>query len=468
MFGAVPVSHRYGNPPVFNSHLQLPKLACNQRTGLRKQSDKKGKMNLTIRPATPSDAPTLATINIAAFTNKPFLASAFPTVSPAAAHALKSARWTQKLATPNTHIWTAVDQDSGAIVGCARWSFPADATDKAAESAASAASGAEMESPWGSGALPLPEGTNRAVYDGFFGTLKEKAAEYVRDEDIVLDFIATSPESQGKGVARALLTWGIEEADKVQRRIYLEATTEGFPVYARLLVKMDVQILPLSKRDIPQAVECIQTVFADDPFFTYMFDPETYNIARNAASLSAHFRHGLAIRAPIYIAKDTASNRVVGICWWHPPEPTSSSPPFTHQAQDALLSIRQFLFNIRYRGRGGLRLNRYRQWKALQAKKHDRIWTDERGYYFCNVIAVRAEMRGLGLGRRLVEVVTERADEEGMPCYLESSKGMPNLAIYQKLGFQGVGEIECVDENGKDGCTLYCMIRQPTKSENDN
>jgi hypothetical protein len=38
---------------------------------------------------------------------------------------------------------------------------------------------------------------------------------------------------------------------------------------------MDIQILPLTKSDIPQAVECIQTVFADDPFFLYMFDQNT-------------------------------------------------------------------------------------------------------------------------------------------------------------------------------------------------
>ncbi|KAL4817431.1 acyl-CoA N-acyltransferase [Aspergillus spinulosporus] len=236
---------------------------------------------------------------------------------------------------------------------------------------------------------------------------------------------------------------------------------------------MDIQILPLTRSDIAEAVECIQTVFADDPFFQYMFDQNTYNIARNAASLSAHFLHGLAIHAPIYVAKapasdraSDASDRIVGVCWWHPPTPAAARAPLAHRTQDLLLSVRQLLFNIRYRGRGGLRLDRYRQWKALQAQKHRRIWTDPRGYYFCNVIAVRAEMRGLGLGRRLVEVVTERADEEGMPCYLESSKGMPNLAIYQKLGFEGVGEIECVDGNGKEGCTLYCMIRQPAKLDN--
>ncbi|OJJ64230.1 hypothetical protein ASPSYDRAFT_53768 [Aspergillus sydowii CBS 593.65] len=233
---------------------------------------------------------------------------------------------------------------------------------------------------------------------------------------------------------------------------------------------MGIHILPLSKPDIPAAVECIQTVFADDPFFRYMFDQSTYNPARNAASLSAHFLHGLSINAPIYVAKTTLTPTdeapsIVGICWWLPPSPSSPPPPFSllSTTQDWLLSFRQLLANIRYAGRGGLRLNRYRQWKSLQRTTHDKIWRDPRGYYFCNVIAVRSEMRGKGVGRRLVEVVTERADEEGMPCYLESSKGMPNLRIYEKLGFEMAREIECVD--GKDVCTLYCMTRQPTKND---
>ncbi|KAL4936154.1 hypothetical protein BDV06DRAFT_228150 [Aspergillus oleicola] len=246
---------------------------------------------------------------------------------------------------------------------------------------------------------------------------------------------------------------------------------------------MEIQILPLTEPDIADAVECIQTVFIDDPFFQYMFDPKTYNIRRNAASLRAHFLHGLSIGAPIYVAKETPSNihgqkvlmeskhnRVVGICWWLPPTPKHTPVPLSHRTQDVLLSVRQFLANIRYFGRGGLRMSRYTQWKSLQAQKHESIWTDDKGYYFCNVIAVRGEMRGKGLGRRLVEAVTEKADDEGMPCYLESSKGMPNLRIYEKLGFEGVGEIECLDAEGggKEGVTLYCMIRPPANNKNDD
>ena len=88
----------------------------------------------------------------------------------------------------------------------------------------------------------------------------------------------------------------------------------------------------------------------------------------------------------------------------------------------------------------------------MQKETHDAIWRDPRGYYFCNVIAVDSKMRGMGVGRMLVDVVTERADREGVPCYLESSKGLPNLRIYEKLGFELVREIECLD--GRDLCKV--------------
>lgn len=49
----------------------------------------------------------------------------------------------------------------------------------------------------------------------------------------VLEFIATLPQHQGQGVGKALLRWGIERAEAEHRRIYLEATMEGLPVYEK-------------------------------------------------------------------------------------------------------------------------------------------------------------------------------------------------------------------------------------------
>ncbi|KAF7139680.1 hypothetical protein CNMCM5793_007331 [Aspergillus hiratsukae] len=77
---------------------------------------------------------------------------------------------------------------------------------------------------------------------------------------------------------------------------------------------MAIDILPLTKADIPDAVVCIQKAFADDPYFRWVFDMSKFNITRNAASLTAHFLHGLNVNAPIYIAK-------------YRPSPTDKHPP---------------------------------------------------------------------------------------------------------------------------------------------
>ena len=60
-----------------------------------------------------------------------------------------------------------------------------------------------------------------------------------------------------------------------------------------------------------------------------------------------------------------------------------------------------------------------------------------------------------------MEEVLKMADEEGIPCYLESSRSVPNVAIYEKFGFKLVREMACEDGNDeKDKIKLYCMIRE--------
>jgi len=112
-----------------------------------------------------------------------------------------------------------------------------------------------------------------------------------------------------------------------------------------------------------------------------------------------------------------------------------------------------------YYGRGGLNVKRYWLWKEAQAKAQEELWNDEKGYYFCNIVTVLPEAQGKGVGRALMEVVLKKADEEGRRCYLESSRDVPNVAIYEKFGFRLVKDMLCDDDG--DGIKLYCMTREP-------
>ncbi|KAF3483184.1 acetyltransferase [Arthroderma uncinatum] len=238
---------------------------------------------------------------------------------------------------------------------------------------------------------------------------------------------------------------------------------------------MAVEIRRMTEEDIPGAIECVQTGFADDPYFRWVFDSSKFSKERNASSLTNRCLWGIQ-NALFYVAREVPSSscgmpdqkepepdertgllrnasssspaRVVGIAMWLLPHPRSKPDSWFTYFQEWLLSFRQLLTNIRYMGHGGLLVNRYKIWKAAQAQVQDELWTDRRGYYFCNVVAVRPEMHGKGIGRQLVDVVARRADEEGMKCYLESSKQVPNIQIYERFGFKLVRDLVC-DDNGE-------------------
>ena len=80
-------------------------------------------------------------------------------------------------------------------------------------------------------------------------------------------------------------------------------------------------------------------------------------------------------------------------------------------------------------------------------------------------MTVLPEYQGRGIGKRLVTAVTDQADREGMPCYLEASKDVPNISIYERMGFEFAKKLDCDDDGDK--CTLYTMVRDPKPSRKD-
>lgn len=149
---------------------------------------------------------------------------------------------------------------------------------------------------------------------------------------------------------------------------------------------------------------------------------------------------------------------MLGVSCWLAPQPTDVPESWYSWFHSWILSFRQLVNNVWFLGRGGLKTRRYWIWKARQEEAQKEIWTDPRGYYFCNIVAVCPDVQGKGIGRKLFEVVTDEADEKGLKCYLESSKGVPNVEIYKKIGFDMVRELDCTD--GEDICKVRSTILQ--------
>jgi len=94
-----------------------------------------------------------------------------------------------------------------------------------------------------------PQGSNLEVCYAKFGGLDEKRQKHVDPETTyVAVLLATHPDYQRKGLASMLLRHAFEMADREGKKIYIEATDAGFPVYKRLgFVQIDEVVVDVSK-----------------------------------------------------------------------------------------------------------------------------------------------------------------------------------------------------------------------------
>ncbi|KAI9753180.1 MAG: hypothetical protein M4579_005295 [Chaenotheca gracillima] len=209
-----------------------------------------------------------------------------------------------------------------------------------------------------------------------------------------------------------------------------------------------VSVSLLTEDDIPGAIDSIQEAFADDPYHHWIFDDQSkFSPERNRISLDLRCRWGMR-NALFHVAKDADTQQVLGVAMWLRPQAHNEPPSWQEWSEGWLLWLQQIGMNLRY-GHGGLNVRRYYIWKSAQQALHDELWKDPRGYYFCNIVTVRPEAQGRGVGKSLMKKVLDQADKEGVMCYLESSRAEPNIAIYERMGFYAVREMECDDKGVK-------------------
>ncbi|MBX3286394.1 MAG: GNAT family N-acetyltransferase [Actinobacteria bacterium] len=104
--------------------------------------------------------------------------------------------------------------------------------------------------------------------------------------------------------------------------------------------------------------------------------------------------------------------------------------------------------SIRLFGRGTVRALRF-----LLAMEREHPRRPE--HWYLAVLGTHPDHQGKGVGAALVQAVTDRCDQEGLPSYLESSK-QANLAFYGRLGYEAAPALEVVG-----GPPVWPMWREP-------
>ncbi|KAK7421310.1 hypothetical protein QQX98_002204 [Neonectria punicea] len=141
-------------------------------------------------------------------------------------------------------------------------------------------------------------------------------------------------------------------------------------------------------------------------------------------------------------SEDGSEEQVVGYAKWvRPGTPIETPPPASAWPQDGNPGLAVDFF-------GGL------------ATAHRRTM-DGRPHWYLELIGVRKEWMGQGAASSMMRWGVRRADEDGLPCFLEAT---PNgRGMYEKYGFRVVGRQEFESPGGR--VVDFYMLRDAKVSE---
>jgi GNAT superfamily N-acetyltransferase len=193
-------------------------------------------------------------------------------------------------------------------------------------------------------------------------------------------------------------------------------------------------VRPAAPHELPAVGALLAAAFTDDPVWSWLAGRPAAWDERATAWFTAEARSHH--RGPGEVLVD---HELRGAALWSPPK--RWRPSNLEGARLAVPSIRLF-------GRNTPRALRFLL--AMEAE-HPR----DPGHWYLAVLGTHPDHQGRGVGAALVEAVTERCDQEGLPSYLESSKEA-NVAFYARLGFVAREPLELLG-----GPRVWPMWREP-------
>ena len=200
-----------------------------------------------------------------------------------------------------------------------------------------------------------------------------------------------------------------------------------------------MSIVRLREQDLPLAAEALARAFHDDPLQCYVFPDPAERASRSAAHFLPLLRYGLQFGEVL-----TTDGPPAGAAVWLGPSAWEITPE--RAAASGLDGLPETL--------GAAAAERF--FSALAAVEPHHYRDVPPDHWYVMVVGVSPEAQGKGLGRALLQPMIDRAEEEGLPCYLETAQPR-NVEFYKRLGFQPL--VETVEP--QSGLRLWTFRRDP-------
>ncbi len=202
----------------------------------------------------------------------------------------------------------------------------------------------------------------------------------------------------------------------------------------------DEQVVRLRPEQNDLGVKVLKDAFMDDPMYQAIFPvPEA-----RARALSDVW-NGLLKYSHKY-GEVFTTPEVAGVACWLSPGNTEVT--FVGQMRTGFSLYRAVI-----------KLSRKERTNFIHAMdfvdgEHKRLVRGPHWYLWA--LGVSPDHQGKGIGGGLIEPVLARAEEEGIPCYLEAVTE-PNVAFYEKRGFKVIWD----GDTPLQGVYVWMMLRDP-------
>ena len=197
-------------------------------------------------------------------------------------------------------------------------------------------------------------------------------------------------------------------------------------------------LLTLNETDIDRAGTLLARAFHNNPLLVHMSPDEEERKRKSPILFSAFVRFGYLVGKVF-----TTQNRD-GVAVWIPPEATENDPDLIAKA--GISELPTALGDETF-SRVTTIFGKFEEFRKRDAAVP---------HWYLTLIGVEPEHQGKGVAGSLLRPMLACADDEGLPCYLETCEPT-NVSFYQKYGFDVI-----VDELDTEiGVHIWTFLRQP-------